>query len=251
MKFYYQEEDWNYKLVTYPMIAFVVVFFIWAALTEIDEVVKGEGKVIPSGQTKVLQHFEGGIISDILVREGDNVKQGDVLYKLRNEYFMADLKSQELEMMALKARAMRLEALIDKKSLVYPLEFESTIRDIVENELKIYLEENANHQRQLGIAQDQLEQKRLRLNELNTKYSNLDIELRVANENMEIQEALLQKNVVSRKNYLAELSKKQKLVTEIQEVRSGIPIAEQEVKEGQKKVDSVNSEMMSKNLKQI
>ncbi len=251
MKFYYQEEDWNYKLVTYPMIAFVVVFFIWAALTEIDEVVKGEGKVIPSGQTKVLQHFEGGIISDILVREGDNVKQGDVLYKLRNEYFMADLKSQELEMMALKARAMRLEALIDKKSLVYPLEFESTIRDIVENELKIYLEENANHQRQLGIAQDQLEQKRLRLNELNTKYSNLDIELRVANENMEIQEALLQKNVVSRKNYLAELSKKQKLVTEIQEVRSGIPIAEQEVKEGQKKVDSVHSEMMSKNLKQL
>ncbi|MEJ5169191.1 MAG: biotin/lipoyl-binding protein, partial [Arcobacteraceae bacterium] len=126
MKFYYQEEDWNYKLVVYPMIAFVVVFFIWAAFTEIDEVVKGEGKVIPSGQTKVLQHFEGGIISDILVREGDNVKQGDVLYNLRNEYFMADLKSQELEMMALRARAMRLEALIDKKNLIYPLEFEST-----------------------------------------------------------------------------------------------------------------------------
>ncbi|MEW6550900.1 MAG: HlyD family type I secretion periplasmic adaptor subunit [Campylobacterota bacterium] len=251
MKFYYQEEDWNYKLVVYPMIAFVVVFFIWAAFTEIDEVVKGEGKVIPSGQTKVLQHFEGGIISDILVREGDNVKQGDVLYNLRNEYFMADLKSQELEMMALRARAMRLEALIDKKNLIYPLEFESTIRDIIENELKIYMEENANHQRQLGIAQDQLEQKKLRLNELHTKYSNLEIELKVANENMEIQEALLQKNVVSRKNYLAELSKKQKLVTEIQEVRSGIPIAEQEVKEGQKKVDSVNSEMLSKNLKQL
>ncbi len=251
MKFYYQEEDWNYRLVVYPMIAFVVVFFIWAAFTEIDEVVKGEGKVIPSGQTKVLQHFEGGIISDILVREGDNVKQGDVLYNLRNEYFMADLKSQELEMMALRARAMRLEALIDKKTLIYPLEFESTIRDIIENELKIYMEENANHQRQLGIAQDQLEQKKLRLNELHTKYSNLEIELKVANENMEIQEALLQKNVVSRKNYLAELSKKQKLVTEIQEVRSGIPIAEQEVKEGQKKVDSVNSEMLSKNLKQL
>ncbi len=251
MKFYYQEEDWNYRLVVYPMIAFVVVFFIWAAFTEIDEVVKGEGKVIPSGQTKVLQHFEGGIISDILVREGDNVKQGDVLYNLRNEYFMADLKSQELEMMALRARAMRLEALIDKKTLIYPLEFESTIRDIIENELKIYMEENANHQRQLGIAQDQLEQKKLRLNELHTKYSNLEIELKVVNENMEIQEALLQKNVVSRKNYLAELSKKQKLVTEIQEVRSSIPIAEQEVKEGQKKVDSVNSEMLSKNLKQL
>lgn len=251
MKLHYQDEDWNYKIVIYPMIAFVVIFFIWAAITEIDEVVKGEGKVIPSGQTKVLQHFEGGIISDILVREGDTVKQGDVLYTLRNEYFMADLRSQELEMMALRARAMRLEALIGSKTLTYPEEFESLIGNILQNELQIFYEENANHKRQLGIAGDQLQQKRLKLEELVTRSSNLEIELRLANENMEIQEALLAKNVVSRKNYLAELSKKQKLFTEIQDVRSSIPIVEQEILESQKKVDSVNSEMLSKNLKQL
>lgn len=75
MKIHYQDEEWNYKLVIYPMIAFVVIFFIWATFTSIDEVVKGEGKVVPSGQTKVLQHFEGGIISEIFVREGDSVKR--------------------------------------------------------------------------------------------------------------------------------------------------------------------------------
>lgn len=251
MKIHYQDEEWNYKLVIYPMIAFVVVFFIWATFTQIDEVVKGEGKVVPSGQTKVLQHFEGGIISEILIREGDSVKKGDILYLIKNEYFMADINSQEVEIMALKARAMRLEALIEDKPLVYPEEFSHKITDILSNEMQIFDEENANRHRVLGIAQDQLEQKKLKLEELLTKAGNLEIELQLANENMQIQDALLQKNVISRKNYLVELSRKLKLVTEIQEIRSTIPIVENEIQEASKKVQNVNSEIMSKNLKQL
>ncbi|MDD3451221.1 HlyD family type I secretion periplasmic adaptor subunit [Sulfurimonas sp.] len=251
MKLHYQEEDWNYKLVIYPMMTFVVLFFIWATFAEIDEVVKGEGRVVPSGQTKILQHFEGGIITDIHISEGVSVKKGDVLYTLKNDYFMADLKSQELEIMALQARAMRLEALIEGKNLVFAKEFMQAIGGIVESERQTFEEENANHKRQLGIAQDQLKQKALRLDELGMKLQNLEIEMQLANENMQIQDALLKKNVVSRKNYLVELSKKQTLVTEIQNVRSLIPIVNEEIKEAEKKVKSVNSEMLSKNLKQL
>ncbi|OHD97882.1 MAG: hypothetical protein A3E21_01685 [Sulfurimonas sp. RIFCSPHIGHO2_12_FULL_36_9] len=251
MKLHYQEEPWNYRLVIYPMMAFVVIFFVWAAFAEIDEVVKGEGRVIPSGQTKILQHFEGGIITNILINEGDGVKKGYVLYTLKNDYFMADLKSQELEIMALQAREMRLEALIENKSLIFTKEFIQNINAIVKSEQQTFEEENANHKRQLGIAQDQLRQKALKLDELKTKLKNLEIEMQLVNENMQIQDAMLKKNVVSRKNYLVELSKKQTLVTEIQNVRSLIPIAEEEIKESEKKLKSVNSEMLSKNLKQL
>ncbi|MFA7084968.1 MAG: HlyD family type I secretion periplasmic adaptor subunit [Arcobacteraceae bacterium] len=251
MKIHYEDEQWNYQLVIYPLIAFVVAFLIWATFTQIDEVVKGEGKVVPSGQTKMLQHFEGGIISEILVREGDSVRKGDTLYHIKNEYFMADIKSQEVEIMALKARAMRLQALIDEKPLTYPKEFSLEITDILSNEMQIYEEENANRIRALGIAKDQLEQKRFKLEELQTKANNIELELQVANENMEIQDALLKKNVTSRKNYLAELSKKQRLVTEIQATRSTIPIVKQEIQEASKKMENVNSEILSKNLKQL
>lgn len=251
MNLSYQEEAWNYRLVIYPMILFVVIFFVWAAFAQIDEVVKGEGRVVPSGQTKVLQHFEGGIITDIHVSEGDSVKKGDVLYTLKNEYFMADLKSQELEIMALQAKAMRLEALIENKNLVFGKEFMQSISGIVESERQIFEEENEHHKRQLGIAQDQLKQKALKLDELSVKLQNLEMEMQLANENMQIQDALLQKNVVSKKNYLVEMSKKQALVTEVQNVRSLIPIVKEEIKESEKKVKSVNSEILSKNLKQL
>ena len=251
MKLYYQDEDWNYRIVVYPMIAFVIIFFIWATFTKIDEVVKGEGKVIPSSQTKILQHFEGGIISEILVKEGDTVKKGDILYRIKNKYFMADIRSQELEILGLKAKAMRLEALIEDKELIYPDEFIVNMEDIMENEIQIYNEEMANKQRLIGIAKNQLEQKKLKLEELKTKSYNIEIELDLANENMRIQDALLKKNVISRKNYLSELSKKQKYVTEIQELRSNIPIVEQEIEESEKKLKNVNSEILSKNLKQL
>jgi HlyD family secretion protein/adhesin transport system membrane fusion protein len=251
MKLYYQDEDWNYRIVVYPMIAFVIIFFIWATFTEIDEVVKGEGKVIPSSQTKILQHFEGGIISEILVKEGDTVKKGDILYRIKNKYFMADIRSQELELFGLKAKAMRLEALIEDKELVFPDEFVFNMRDIMQNELQIYNEEIANKNRLIGIAENQLQQKKLKLEELKTKSYNIEIELDLANENMRIQDALLKKNVISRKNYLSELSKKQKYVTEIQELRSTIPIVKQEIEESQKKLKNVNSEILSKNLKQL
>jgi HlyD family secretion protein/adhesin transport system membrane fusion protein len=251
MKLHYENENWNYQYVIYPIMAFVVVFFIWAALTQIDEVVKAEGRVIPSGQTKILQHFEGGIIADILVREGDTVQKGNVLYRLRNEYFMADLRSLELEIMALKAKALRLEALVYNKKLSFPLEYEQNIPNIIINEKEIFEEENANISRQLGIAKNQLEQKKYGLDELETRLSNLEVELELANENMEIQDALFKKNVTSRKNYLAELSKKQKLVTEIQDTRSQIPIINQEIQEAQKRVENVESEMLSKNLKEL
>ena len=63
------EKEWNYYITVIPIGLFFLVILLWAAFFNIDEVVRGEGRVIPSGQTKVLQHMEGGIVSKILVKE--------------------------------------------------------------------------------------------------------------------------------------------------------------------------------------
>jgi HlyD family secretion protein/adhesin transport system membrane fusion protein len=71
----FEEKDWNYYTTVIPIMLFVIIFLLWAAFTKIDETIKGTGKVVPSGQTKVIQNLEGGIVSAILVNEGDNVKK--------------------------------------------------------------------------------------------------------------------------------------------------------------------------------
>lgn len=247
MNRFLEEEKWNYYPVVIPIALFFVIFILWASFTQIDEVVRGEGKVIPSGQTKVLQHFEGGIISEILVSPGDRVKKGQVLYRLENEYFDADLKSKEIELMVYEAKALRLEALINEKTkLVYSDEFKKLLPRIIENESFIFREEKIKYQNKIEIAKDQLRQKELKLNELQSKFENLSMELRLATENMEIQEDLLKKKVTSRKSYIVELAKKQKIYTQIEEVRNSIPIVKEEIKEWQRKIKTVQSDEKSK-----
>jgi len=63
----------------------------WASQAEIDELTRGEGKIIPSHQLQVIQNLEGGIISEILVREGDMVKNNQVILKIDNTGFASSL----------------------------------------------------------------------------------------------------------------------------------------------------------------
>ncbi|BFU78737.1 HlyD family type I secretion periplasmic adaptor subunit [Arcobacter sp. 15-2] len=247
MNKFLEEEKWNYYPLVIPIVLFFTLFILWASFSQIDEVVRGEGKVIPSGQTKVLQHFEGGIISEILVSPGDHVKKGDILYRLENEYFDADLNSKAIELMAYEAKALRLQALINEKNvLVYSDTFRRLLPSIIQNEMHIFREEKSKYKNKIAIAQDQLRQKEYKLDELESKFQNLSIELQLATENMSIQEDLLKKKVTSRKNYIVELAKKQRIYTQIEEVRSAIPIVKEEIKEWQRKVKTVESDEKSK-----
>lgn len=242
-----EEEKWNYYPLVIPIALFFIVFLLWATFAQIDEVVRGEGKVIPSGQTKVLQHFEGGIISQILVSQGDHVKKGQVLYRLENEFFDADLKSKEIELLALEVKALRLEALINEKnSLEYDAKYIDQIPKIIQTERETFNEEKRKFYNKIAIAQDQLRQKELKLQELQGRLENLMIEHRLATENMAIQEDLLEKKVISKKNYLVELAKKQKIYTQLSEVQSTIPIVKEEIGEWQKKLQNVRSEEKTK-----
>ncbi|MCD8543681.1 MAG: biotin/lipoyl-binding protein [Sulfurospirillum cavolei] len=58
---------------------------VWASIAEVDELTRGEGKVIPSQQLQVIQNLEGGIVSEILVKEGDHVTKGQVLFENRRQ----------------------------------------------------------------------------------------------------------------------------------------------------------------------
>lgn len=247
----FEEEKWNYYLLVVPIMVFVTGFFVWAYFAEIDEVVKGEGKVIPSGQTKVLQHLEGGIINKILVNEGDTVEKDQVIYELSNAVFNADLKEKELKLLGLRARAARLEATVNGTKPSFSSEMYALIPEIVENEQQIFNSDKENDGSKVDISKDQLKQKELKLKELETRLENLQIELDVVTKNLAITETLLQKKVISQKKYLDELSKKQSLVTQLAETKNTIPIIREEIAESKKKVSGTKDEIRTNNLKKL
>ena len=245
----FEEKDWNYYTTVIPIMIFFTIFLSWATFSEVDEAIKGTGKVVPSGQTKVIQNLEGGIISAILVEEGKTVKKGDIIYNLSNAFFSSELVTKEIDLLTLKAVLVRLEASIDNKTSVeFPEELKKRIPDIVENETRIFYEDMENNQREIDIAKTQYNQKDYKLRETKIRFNNLNIELNLAIENMKILDELLSKKVASKKEYILELSKKQNIVTQIDETRNSIPILQEEIEEARKKIASVESENRSKLL---
>jgi len=89
--------------------AFFVIIFA-ATFVQLDEVTRADGKVIPSGQNQIVAHLYGGIVEEILVREGDEVKPGQVLLRIDNREAQADFGETQARMGALAARAARLES---------------------------------------------------------------------------------------------------------------------------------------------
>ncbi len=245
------EKRWNYYITVVPIALFFFVFLLWAALSEIDEVVRGDGKVVPSGQTKILQHMEGGIVAEMLVKEGDRVALGQPIYKLDQAFFTADLKEKDLEQVSLQAKEQRLSSLIEGRGLVFSKEISDKYPQIVQNEMLIFNSERLNMSERLNSSLQKAEQRKYELRELEIKQKNLSLELDMAKENAHIAEQLMKSGAGSRKEYLAEMAKKQNLITQIDEVKNQIPVVQGKYKEASFELGSVRSELQSKLLNEL
>jgi adhesin transport system membrane fusion protein len=108
------------NLLLWAILAFLAVFVLWAAFTEIDRTVRGDGRVVPSSRLQVISNLEGGLIAQILVRGGMDVKAGQALLKLDPTQTRAELGSNSAATAALSAKIARLEAELDGREPVYP-----------------------------------------------------------------------------------------------------------------------------------
>ena len=88
----------------------ILAFIVWASLAEIDEITRGDGKVIPYGQNQVIQNLEGGIVESILVEEGAHVTKGDTILKINNAKSISTSNTNKMKYNELRAKQLRLEA---------------------------------------------------------------------------------------------------------------------------------------------
>lgn len=127
----------KFRIILWFWIITISLLIAWAYFAQIDEIVRGEGKVIPRSENKMIQNLEGGIIEDILVKEGDLVKKGEVLLKIDNQKSKADYESTNLKAMELTAKIIRLQAETNGTEFV--------INPFMEESLKQYVELEKNY----------------------------------------------------------------------------------------------------------
>lgn len=144
------------RLIVWSILLFIIFVLLWTGVAEIDEVTRGIGKVIPSRQIQVLQNLEGGIVSEILVREGDIVEKDQVLIKLDNTQFAAALREGETHCMEHRAKAARLEAEANLNEFIPPEDVLNRYPEFVQREYNLYLARKKQFERQEASLQKEL-----------------------------------------------------------------------------------------------
>lgn len=147
----------------------LLVLIVWAALARIDEVTRGEGKVIPSRQLQVLQSLDGGLVQEILVREGEQVKEGQALLKIDPTRFVSSLRENQSQNLSLKAKGARLEAIASGKPFVLPDDVLKDAPEIAAQEQSLYLSKRAELAASMGVASSQLAQRSQELREVQAR----------------------------------------------------------------------------------
>lgn len=148
--------------------------FLWAAISQVDERVRGVGQVMPSSDVQVVQSLEGGILSEIMVNEGDLVKKDQILLKIADVQFASEGQGIEAQMMGLDAKRARLKAEASGQPFAMPEEIIKSYPDIAENEEKLYRSRQGELQNALNIIEDEVHEAEANLSEVKAgiaKYS--------------------------------------------------------------------------------
>ena len=137
---------------------FFVVAVLWAALAEIDEVVRAEGSVVPSDNVQVVQSRLPGSVVDITASLGDRVSKGDVLFRLEDEDVVANFDDNEIERLTAQAASIRLTAeREDQDTVVFPDELTAAAPDIVAQEIALFNSRKAAKQGELDVLVQETE----------------------------------------------------------------------------------------------
>ena len=184
----HERSSFKANLIFVLIILFVIITIVWAAYSQIDEIARGTGKVIPSNKIQKVQNLDGGIILDIFVKEGQHVKKGAHLMKIDSTRYQASLEENKQEYVSLLAVKVRLEAeiKINTKKAITKLKFSKAVlendADYNKLETQLFRSRYKELQISLKVLKNQYDQKVQELLEIKSTKKQLSRSLKLIKE---------------------------------------------------------------------
>lgn len=148
------------RLLLWTIISCVLVALVWAYFAEVDEFTRGQGRIVPSGDVQVVQNLEGGILAELLVREGDVVQKDQPLLLIDDTIFSSTLRERSLQIAQLQAKVARLRA--EAEGTNFDKEWSHFGKDasdpIAQNERQLFLSRQSEFGSRLTALNQKVEQ---------------------------------------------------------------------------------------------
>lgn len=189
------------RLALFTVCCLVVAFLVWASMVHIDEVAVATGQVLPAGDIQLVQHLEGGTVSEILVHDAQRVKKGQVLVKLDPTQPLADLRQAQGHLVDLELRAERLHAEVEGRAPDF-----STIAtgypELEADERRIWASRVAANRSAVEVVDTQIAQRQAELSQLGGQLSIAQQQLQLTTDQVNIRDQGVQAGVVAREVYI-------------------------------------------------
>ena len=176
----------------------IVLLLVWAALAKVDEITKGDGRVISSRQLQLVQSLDGGVVSEILVREGQVVEKDQLLLKIDVTRATSGVRESEAQSFALLARQARLRALAEGSPFQPPPPSTNPEeKRIAEEERRLYETRLSELNTLVAIGQQQLQQRQQELGEMRSRRGSAERSLDLGQQELGKTKPLLATGAVS------------------------------------------------------
>ena len=216
--------------IMYLVGVLVVLFIIWAALTRMKEVARAPGEVIPSGSVKVVQHLDGGVVSEILTDERKLVEQGAVLLRIDGTQAYADYGQMKARLDSLRLREERLKSFTEDKTPDFgALGIEQP--SMVSSQQEIYVTQLATRDSTLSILDRQIDQRKQRVRQLEIALAVAKEHLVLTGELSAMRESLASRQLINRTVLLETRRAKVTASGEIARLTEEIGVSKQELAE--------------------
>ncbi len=194
------------RMIVGLVAAFIVIFLAWAAIAEIDEIARGEGKVIPVSKTQIVQSSEAGVVETIAVQVGQVVRKGELIVQLNNTTTESSLGESVAKARALGAKIARLaleEAGAYDTPFVCPEDVLSVASKVCENEDRLFQANKASYLNKAGVLRERVRQRENELSEAQANIVRLEQNITQATRQYDLMSPLAKKGLVAQTELIA------------------------------------------------
>ena len=231
--------------------AFVVCAIIWSYFATLDEITHASGKTIPSSHIQIVQNLEGGILSEILIEEGDLVEEGQPLLKLDSVRFASSFNETKLKYYELLATAARLTAEVNNKKIIIPEEVTKKHPGIANDAIRLLKSKQNNLKANKRIIEEQIRQKKQDITELKSKTNQISISYKMLKEELEMSKPLVHAGAMSKVELLRLKRTANDLRGELTSSRLAIPRLKSSLKEAKNKLSELEIRFHTEALEEL
>ncbi|MFP4455968.1 MAG: HlyD family type I secretion periplasmic adaptor subunit, partial [Desulfonatronovibrio sp.] len=221
---------------------FCVLFVIWASVGRLDIVSRAQGQVVPSTRVRTVQHLEGGIVREILIREGQVVSAGQPLIVLEQIVSDAFFEEVQSRIISLRLDLARLEALSqDMDEPDFPDELKQSHPQLVARSRSHFMALKDSYVSNIFSQQELIRQREHQVREIMTRRKNARENLELLQEQIALSQELLEENLTTRYKHLSYLREEAALKSRIEEDGAALEAARAALSEARANLNKIRT----------